>query len=325
MLRHSVHVMAAIVVALVSYVLPTSMWRTSAPFILLGVLVLLVMVLVPGVGRSVNGAYRWIRLGVNIQVSEVAKLGFIFYLSSYVYRKQDLVQTSFGGALAPLGVMVVLSGLILLEPDFGGVFMILLIGGSMLYFSGLPWRVIILLLLSVILVMSGLIFTAPYRLGRLKTFFDPWANPFGDGYQLTQSLMAVGRGGVTGVGLGYGLQKQLYLPEAHTDFMFAVLAEELGLVGAGLLVMLFVMLMMRLTYWIHIAVRRNLSFEAMVLYGVMIWWSASVIISMCVNLGLVPTKGIALPFISYGGSNLLVNACASGVILKITKNLSKER
>lgn len=322
--KHIIYLVLASIVSFVSYALPTRFWQVAAPFILLGVFGLLLLVLLPGIGRHVNGASRWFRvLGVNIQASEVAKLGLILYMASYIHRKQDLMQTTFIGFIKPILVMLVISGLILMEPDFGSVFLILLIGGSMLFLAGLPWRVIGLLVITAASIMISLIFISPYRLLRLTTFFDPWADPFGDGYQLTQSLIAVGRGGVTGVGIGYGLQKQLYLPEGHTDFVFAVISEEIGLVGAGLIVLCFALLSIRFCYWIHIAIKRNLCFEAMCLYGIMVWWTASVIFSMAVNLGLVPTKGISFPFFSYGGSNLLVNACAIGIVLKITKNLSK--
>lgn len=323
--RHVVYLSLAGVVAWGSYQLPTRFWQTAAPFILLGMIFALSMVLLPGVGRQIHGATRWIRIGgINIQVSEVAKLGFILYLASYIHRKQDQMQDHFVTFIKPLIVMLVICGLIILEPDFGSVFLISLIGGSMLFLAGLPWRVIGFLVIIMGSILLSLIFISPYRLLRLTTFFDPWANPFGNGYQLTQSLIAVGRGGVTGVGLGYGLQKQLYLPEAHTDFVFAVLAEEVGLVGSVFIVLCFAMVAIRLSYWIHVAIKRNLSFEVMSLYGIMVWWSGSVMFSMAVNLGLVPTKGIAFPFFSYGGSHLLVNACAIGIVLKMTKNLSKE-
>lgn len=311
-------------VILISYVLPTDFWKNMAPIILLGVMFLLVLVLIPSIGKHVNGANRWIRvLGINVQVSEVAKHGFILYLASYIDRKQNLIQTTFMGFLKPLLIMGVLSVLILMEPDFGSVFIIGLIGGSMLFLAGLSWRVIILLAIALLSCMLTLIFISPYRLLRLTTFFDPWANPFGDGYQLTQSLIAVGRGGITGVGLGYGLQKQLYLPEAHNDFVFAVISEETGLIGAAVISMGFILLAMRLSYWVHLAIKKNKGFEAMYLYGVMIWWVSSVIFSMLVNLGLAPTKGIAFPFFSYGGTNLLVNACAVGIVLRMSKSLSQ--
>lgn len=322
--RHMIYLGLSAIIANTSYSLPTRFWQQAAPFILIGIFALLVMVLVPGIGRHINGASRWLRvLGVNIQASEVAKLGFILYLASYIHRKQDLMQSTFFGFMKPLLVMLAICGLILMEPDFGSMFLICLIGGSMLFLAGLPWRIISFLVIIIGSALLSLIFISPYRLLRLTTFFDPWANPFGDGYQLTQSLIAVGRGGVTGVGIGYGLQKQLYLPEAHTDFIFAVLAEEVGLIGSAIIVIAFALIAIRFCYWIHVAIKRNLSFEALTLYGIMIWWTGSVIFSMAVNLGLVPTKGIAFPFFSYGGSNLLVNACAIGIVLKITKNLSK--
>jgi cell division protein FtsW len=314
----------ASIVGVISYMMPTRLWQSIAPFILLGVIALLSLVLVSGIGRHINGSSRWLNIvGINIQASEVAKLGFIIYLSSYVHRKQDLLHSTFMGFITPLLVMMVICGLLIMEPDFGSVFIVCLIGGSMLFLAGLPWGVITFLTITITSIMAALVLVSPYRLLRFTTFFDPWAQAFSDGYQLTQSLIAVGRGGITGVGLGYGLQKQLYLPEAHTDFIYAVMAEEFGLLGACVIILVFVLLAIRFSYWIHIAIKRNLCFEAMCLYGIMIWWTSSAMFSMAVNLGLVPTKGIAFPFFSYGGSNLLVNACATGIVLRITKNLSK--
>jgi cell division protein FtsW len=323
--RHCSHVVLALIAGAITYLLPTRFIQSLSPLILLGCIGLLVLVLVPGVGKSVNGAYRWIQVfGINFQVSEAAKLALVLYLASYVQRKQVLLQESIKGAVVPLVVMGVLSILILLEPDFGGAFIILMIGVSMLFFAGLPWRVIALMVIVLGLGMLALAYFTPYRLARLTAFFDPWENPFGDSYQLTQSLMAIGRGGIWGIGYGYGLQKQLYLPEAHTDFIYAVLAEEIGLVGMISIMLCCIALLSRCMYWCYKAIRLDKCYEAMCLYGVVVWWGASMVLSIGVNLGIVPTKGIALPFFSYGGSNLLVNACAVGIILRITKELAQE-
>ncbi|MCP8352543.1 putative lipid II flippase FtsW [Candidatus Synchoanobacter obligatus] len=322
--RHVFHMILAVITGAITYAIPVSVIRSVSPFVLLIVVLLLILVLLPGIGRSVNGATRWIHfLGINIQVSEIAKLGLIVYLSSYIQRKQYYIQESVRGVLTPLLVMGVLGSLVLLEPDFGGFFVILTIGIGMLFFAGLPWRVILTLMGVVGVLMLALVYMTPYRLARLTAFFDPWKNPFGDSYQLTQSLMAIGRGGVFGVGLGQGLQKQLYLPEAHTDFIYAILAEETGLLGSAFIIMCFMLLVGRLGYWVYKASKKGLCYEAMCLYGMMIWWSVSAMFSMSVNLGLVPTKGIALPFFSYGGSNLLVNAIAIGVLLRITREVGK--
>lgn len=325
MARHGAHVVLAFIAAAITFVLPTRFIQSLSPLILLCVMGMLILVLVPGVGKSANGAYRWIHiLGVNFQVSEAAKLALVLYLASYVQRKQVLLQESIKGAVVPLVVMGVLSALILFEPDFGGALIIMVIGTSMLFFAGLPWRVMALMVVSLGLGMLALAYFTPYRLARLTAFFDPWANPFGDSYQLTQSLMAIGRGGVWGVGYGFGLQKQLYLPEAHTDFIYAVLAEEIGLVGMALVIICCMLLLYRCVYWCYKAIRFDKCYEAMCLYGIVVWWGASMVLSMAVNLGIVPTKGVALPFFSYGGSNLLVNACAVGIILRITKELANK-
>jgi len=323
--RQAIHMGLAIIVALVTYTVPTRFFESVSPLILLGVIIALILVLIPGIGKSVNGAYRWISAGgINIQVSEAAKLGMILYLAGYIHRKQILIQDSVQGVLVPILVMSIVSGLLLLEPDFGGAFIIFTIGGAMLFYAGLPWRMIFIMLLVVGVGMFALAYFTPYRLARLTAFFSPWDNPFGDSYQLTQSLMAVGRGGIWGVGAGYGLQKQLYLPEAHTDFIYAVMAEEIGFVGMMSLVLWFVLLFSRGLYWVYVASRRDYCYEALCIFGILIWWSIGAIFSMGVNLGLFPTKGIALPFLSYGGSNLLVNACAVGILLRITKELSTE-
>lgn len=322
-IRQALHLALAFVVALVAYTIPPRFIESVSPLILLGVIGLLVLVLVPGIGKSVNGAYRWISLGgINIQVSEAAKLGIVLYLAGYIHRKQILIQDSIQGALVPLCVMGLVALLVLLEPDFGGAVIILTIGIAMLFYAGLPWRMILLLVVMLLVTMAALAYFSPYRLARLTAFFNPWENPFGDSYQLTQSLMAVGRGGIWGVGLGYGLQKQLYLPEGHTDFIYAVMSEEIGLVGSSLIMLCFLIILFRGFYWVYIASRKDNCYEAMCIFGIMVWWGVSCAFSMSVNLGLVPTKGIALPFISYGGSNLLVNACAAGIVLRITKGLS---
>ena len=323
--RQGVFFIMSLGVTLVAYLIPTHIWRNVAPLLLFAMMILLAIVLIPGVGKSVNGSQRWLHLGVNFQVSEMAKLSWILYLASYVYRKQYLLVSSIVGTLVPVVVLAVLSVLILMEPDFGSVFLVVMIGFSMLFFAGMPWRYVFVLSFILAIALTVLAFAAPYRLARLTSFFDPWSNPFGDGYQLTQSLMAIGRGGLTGVGLGFGLQKQLYLPEAHTDFIFAVVSEELGYVGAMLIAVCFLLLVLRCMFWTYKAVRKNMCFEALTIYGMMVWWSLSALFSMCVNLGLVPTKGIALPFISYGGSNLLVNACAFGILLRMTKEIRQEQ
>jgi cell division protein FtsW len=324
-IRHAIHLVLAIIAGTIAYVVPTEKVRAFSPIILLGVIILLILVLIPGIGRSVNGAYRWIHLiGINIQVSEAAKLGLILYLASYIDRKQDFLEKSVKGLIVPLSVILLLCSLVLLEPDFGGMFILITIGFAMLFFAGIPLRFMVALAVLAFVCMLYLAYFTPYRLARLTAFYDPWANPFGDSYQLTQSLMAIGRGGIAGIGLGYGLQKQLYLPEAHTDFIYAVLSEEFGFIGMCIISSCFLILALRCAYWVWHAAQQRLTYEAMTIYGMMVWWSVSVVFSIGVNLGLVPTKGIALPFLSYGGSNLLVNACAAGVLLRITKELSKK-
>lgn len=323
--RHLMHLILALGVGFVIYLVPVINWQRVAPLALIGVLVMLGLVLVPGLGRSVNGASRWLSiLGFNIQVSELAKVGVILYLSSYISRRQYEIQNEISGFLIPLVLCGLVGGLVLLEPDFGGLFMILMITACMLFFSGVPWRYILLLTLVSTLVLAILAFAAPYRVARLTSFFDPWSNPYGSSYQLTQSLMAIGRGGFWGVGLGQGLQKQLYLPEAHTDFIYAVIAEETGLFGCYILIACYIILFARMFYWVIRACYQDRIFYASYIFGLMVWWVCASSFSMAVNLGLVPTKGIALPLIGYGGSNLLVNVCAFAIFLRMTRDLQRD-
>lgn len=321
--RQIIHAILAAFLALVAYSIPMKWWQNLSPFILFVALILLALVLVPGIGRAVNGSYRWINiLGINIQVSELAKLSLIIYLSGYIARKQTLIQSSLMGVVTPLLVIILMGTLVILEPDFGGLFLVSVIGFSMLFFAGLPWQYVVTIVGSCLVAFLSIAVAAPYRLARITSFFNPWENPYGDSYQLTQSLMAIGKGGLWGVGIGHGLQKQLYLPEAHTDFIYAVQAEEIGILGCLMFIILFVVLLSRCFLWICRAAKQGHYFESMFLYGLMVYWGCSMLFSVGVNIGLVPTKGIALPFISYGGSNLLVNACAVGIFLRITKDLS---
>lgn len=324
--KHLSHIAIAMTVGFGVYLLPVDFWYRFSPLVFVGVLLLLVAVLVPGIGKTVNGAARWLPvMGVNVQVSEFAKWALILYLSGYIHRRQYDIQHSIKGVIIPLALIAFTGFLVILEPDFGALFVMLAIGSSMLFFAGIAWRYVFAVLAFAVTALAGLAVSAPYRLARLTAFFDPWANPYGEGYQLTQSLMAVARGGTWGVGLGQGLQKQMYLPEAHTDFIYAVIAEELGMFGCAIIWMCFLLLFARMFYWIIRACKQDQLFIACYIFGLMIWWGVAAGLSMAVNLGMVPTKGIALPMISYGGSNLLVNFCALAIFLRMTSQLQKEQ
>jgi cell division protein FtsW len=324
-IRQLSHIAISFAVALVCYLLPTRFWYKVSPLGFVSACILLALVLVPGIGKSVNGASRWLSIaGINLQVSELAKWLYVLYMAGYIHRRQYDIQHHFKAIMIPLILMGLIGSLILMEPDFGSLCLIVMIGSSMLFFAGMRWRYIFSLLILFSTGLAVIAVSAPYRLARLTTFFDPWANAFSEGYQLTQSLMAIARGGLWGVGLGQSLQKQLYLPEAHTDFIYAIMAEEMGVIGCFFILSCYILLFARMFYWIIKACRSDALFEASYMFGIMVWWSMASILSIAVNLGVVPTKGIALPLISYGGSNLLINFCAIAIFLKMAKQIERE-
>lgn len=299
--------------------IPLETWRRFSPLLLLLSLLLLVAVLVPGIGRVVNGSRRWISLGIiSIQVSEVVKMCFILYLASYIERFQEEIQTRFKGFIKPLVILGIIGILLLMEPDFGSLAVLSITVLMMLFLSGVRLLPFAGLFSIMLVLMSALAIFTPYRLKRLTTFLNPWLNPFGSGYQLTQSLIAFGRGGLFGVGLGNSIQKLFYLPEAHTDFIFAVVGEELGLAGELFLILLFFILVYRIFLIGRRAQALQQIYSAFVCYGVGLWIGLQVIINIGVNTGLLPTKGLTLPFISYGGSSLLVNCVLVGLIARIS-------
>ncbi|MCX7120760.1 MAG: putative lipid II flippase FtsW [Gammaproteobacteria bacterium] len=295
-----------------------SSWEEkSFPLLLLCFFVLLA-VLVPGVGSVVNGSRRWIHLGfVSLQVSEAVKLMAILYLAGFLQRHLKEVQTQFSGFIKPLVFFGIMGFLLLLEPDFGATSVIAMTVLSLLFIAGARLLPFIFMFSSIVIGMSTLAITTPYRMQRLTTFLNPWDHAYGSGYQLTQSLIAFGRGGLFGVGLGNSVQKLFYLPEAHTDFIFAVIGEELGLVGELFLIGLFVILIARIIYLAQTALRQEQWFAGFVAWGIGLWIAFQVIINIGVNIGLLPTKGLTLPLISYGGSSLWVSCAAMGIILRV--------
>lgn len=293
-------------------------WENSSFALLLFMVVLLVLVLMPGLGRTVNGSTRWLALGpFALQVSELVKLLLIIYLAGYVVRQNKQIRESFIGFIKPMIVLVVLFTLLLLEPDFGAAIVLLATALGMLYMAGVKiWKFGILLTASAI-SMTFVAISSPYRVERFTAFLNPWSDPFGTGFQLTQSLIAIGSGSWTGLGLGASVQKLFYLPEAHTDFVFAVIAEELGLVGVSIVLALFVILIYRCFVIGKIVERQGMKFGAQICYGVGIWLGLQSIINIGVNMGVLPTKGLTLPFISAGGSSLLVVCMAIGLITRV--------
>jgi cell division protein FtsW len=300
-------------------------WQRSSTLLLVFAYFLLLAVLVPGVGREVNGATRWIPLGlVNLQVSEVTKLLIFLYLSAYLVRRAEAVRSAFSAFLVPMTVMLFAAFLLLLEPDFGAAVVMVVTGMGMLFLAGMPvWRFGVLGGL-VGAAAALLIVTSPYRWARLTGFLNPWADPFNSGFQLTQSLIAIGRGQWFGVGLGSSVQKLLYLPEAHTDFLFAVLAEEFGLIGVLLLIALYGYVVWRACVIGTRSLKLGLGFGGYLAYGIGLWFGMQAFVNMGVNMGILPTKGLTLPLMSYGGSSLISSLVALALLMRADHELRIE-
>ncbi len=314
--------LAAVLVGLVAAGLvlrtPTDFWQRSGPVLLIGAIILLAAVLVPGVGREVNGSTRWLGLGpINIQVSEPARLMVLMYIAGYAVRHRDDLRASLKDFMRPMLVIAVVCGLLLAEPDFGATFIMLLLSMAVLFVAGAPIRYFVGLCLLVVSALAALAVSAPYRLARITGFTDPWQDPFGSGFQLTQSLIAIGSGELFGVGLGNSVQKLFYLPEAHTDFVFAVIAEEFGLAGTVVLIAVFAALVWRAFVIAADAAERNRYYQAYLAFGIAVWQGAQVFINLGVNMGILPTKGLTLPLISYGRSSLIVTLAALALLLRI--------
>ena len=302
--------------------IPMQVWRTAGPLMLLAGLALLFLVLVPGVGYEVNGARRWIRFGVlNLQVSELARLCFIIYLSGYLVRHNKDLRERFSGFLKPMLVLSVACAALLAEPDFGAAIVLLSTAMAMLFVAGARVRDFLVFFAVGSIAMAFLAVTSPYRMQRLTGFLDPWSDPYNSGFQLTQSLIAIGRGEWFGVGLGNSVQKLFYLPEAHTDFVFAVYAEEFGLAGSFILIALFAALLWRIFRLGVRAIEWDRSFEAYLAIGIGTWLGLQAFINLGVNMGILPTKGLTLPLISYGRSSLIVTMMALGMLLRIHHEL----
>ena len=293
-------------------------------WLLLGCVALLLAVFIPGLGNEVNGARRWINLGVSsFQAVEAVKLLYIIWLASYLKRYSDEVTATWSAMLKPLGVAGLLVVLLVLQPDFGSLSLILAITGGMLVLGGVNMPRMFGPVLVGLPLLAVVAIAEPYRVRRLTSFMDPWADPFDSGYQLTNALMAVGRGEWFGVGLGSSIQKLQYLPEAHTDFIMAVIAEELGFVGVCLVVALFAALVGR-AFWVGLKcaeMRRH--FSAYCAFGIALWFGLQSFVSIGVNLGLLPTKGLTLPLISYGGSSTLMSCVAVGLLLRVSYELDR--
>ncbi|MCY1285697.1 putative peptidoglycan glycosyltransferase FtsW [compost metagenome] len=318
MIRHLIYLAIGIVAGLITLQIPMAFWQRHGARLMLAAFVLLILVLLPGIGREVNGAKRWIGFGLfNLQPSELAKLFTVMFIAGYLVRRQDEVREKLTGFIKPMLVLGPIAVLLLAEPDFGAT--VVLVGSciAMLFLGGIN-LVRFVPLAAAVLAAGVLVMTSQsYRMQRLTNFIDPWADQYGAGYQLSQALIAFGRGEWFGVGLGNSIQKQFYLPEAHTDFVFAVLAEELGMIGALATVGLFVFVSVRALYIGLWAEKARQYFSAYVAYGLAFLWIGQVLINIGVNVGLLPTKGLTLPFLSYGGSSLVICCVSLALLLRI--------
>jgi len=290
--------------------------RLSRPALILGILSL-VLVLIPGIGVEVNGAKRWINLGISrFQVVEAVKLALIVSLATYVVKHKKSIQHSMLGVLKPLMMVVVIAVLLLIQPDFGSAALLMIITLIMVYIAGARYRDLSVISLLAGSAMAVIAWAEPYRVKRLVNFVDPWQDPYNAGFQLVQALIAIGRGEITGVGIGSSVQKLFYLPEAHTDFIFAVYAEEMGFLGVLLLIALFMVLLYRIFKVARNAFDNGNDFAGFMCTGIGVWLALQTFLSMGVNLGLLPTKGLTLPFISSGGSAIMMNIVAIGLVFR---------
>ena len=308
----------SIIAALSVLRIPSELWYRLAPWLLLVALVLLVLVLIPGIGHEVNGSSRWIRIGpVSVQVSELAKLGVLIYAASYLQRYNESLQTSFAVMLRLMLVLGMAAFLLLLEPDFGASVVLGATVLGMVFLAGIKIGRFVVLQGAILAALLALIYSSAYRWKRLNSFLDPWQDPFGDGFQLTQALIAIGRGEFFGVGLGASIQKHHYLPEAHTDFIFAIIAEELGLVGVLLVLGLYALLVWRAFAIARQAEDQGYRFGAYLAYGIGLLFAVQSLINIGVNMGVLPTKGLTLPLLSFGGSSLLASFIALALLMRI--------
>ena len=297
---------------------PSELWDKYSLVLLLFGLALLLLVLIPGIGAMVNGARRWLRIGpLNFQVSELAKVLVLIWVCSYCVRKRVELEQTFAGLAKPVALLVLAGLLLMLEPDFGATTVLFATGFAVLFVAGAKLRNVSVLLCVAACGFGVLAFTSAYRLKRLTGFLHPWEDPFNSGFQLTQSLIAIGRGAWFGVGLGSSVQKLFYLPEAHTDFVFAVLAEELGLVGVIGVIALFLAMVLRSFQISRMAANAGLPFQAYMALAFGVWLGLQAIVNISVNMGVLPTKGLTLPLLSYGRSSLLVSLAWVGVLLRI--------
>jgi cell division protein FtsW len=318
LVHQAIFMVVSLIAAFVAFNVPVAWWQKMAPYLFLLGLALLVLVLIPGIGLKAGGSRRWLRLFViNPQPSEFMKLFAAMYVADYTVRKAAVMDSFRKGFLPMLVVMLMVGGLLLREPDFGAFAVIAAISISILWLGGINGRIFAGLLVLLVVGFVFLIWSSPYRLERVIGFMDPWADPYGKGYQLSHALIAFGRGEWFGVGLGASVEKLLYLPEAHTDFLLAVIAEELGFAGVLAVVALFSWIVIRSFSIAKEAIANERYFAALLAQGLGVWMGVQGIINMGVNMGLLPTKGLTLPLLSFGGSGILANCIAMAIVLRI--------
>ncbi len=316
--RQIIYLALALIVGSIVVHLPTSLLHRWGIFVMFFSLFLLVLVLIPGIGKSVNGSQRWINLIVfNLQASEVAKVCMVVYMSGYLVRRSDQVREKWSGFLLPLFLSIIFLFLLLMEPDFGASVVLLGTVMAMLFIGGAKIYQFLLLLLGAFVALGLVAISESYRMKRLMNFIDPWADPFNEGYQLSQALIAYGRGEWFGLGLGNSVQKLSYLPEAHTDFVFSIWVEETGMIGGLLLILLFVVMISRAFKIGTTALSSSRPFSGYLCYGFAILIVAQVVINIGVNTGILPTKGLTLPLISFGGSSLIITVASLFVIARV--------
>ena len=318
LLRHGIYILVGAVLAVAAFQISLQEWQKWAPRLFLLGVALLVLVLIPGIGREVNGSQRWLPLlVVNLQPSELMKWFAVLYAADYTVRKGGVKHTLVKGFLPMFGVMTLVGFLLLLEPDMGALVVICVTAFIILFLGGFNGKVFSALVIALPLAFAGLIFSSSYRTQRVLGFLDPWSDPYGNGYQLSHALIAFGRGEWFGVGLGGSIEKLFYLPEAHTDFLLAVIAEELGFAGVCAVLMLFAGLLIRAFAIGRRAAMLDRQFPALVAQGIAVWLGVQMFINSGVNMGILPTKGLTLPFMSFGGSGIAVNCLAVAILLRI--------
>ena len=324
--RHAAYLMLAITLGALAYMAPAASVQRLSPWLLFLAVALLILVMIPGIGREVNGAQRWLPLGViTLQPSEFAKLAVLLYAAGYLVRQEDAVRHHWSGLAKLIAILSVVAALLLLEPDFGATVIIVGVVVGMTFLAGAKLVYVLAMLAAAAMALAFLVLSAPYRMKRLTAYQDPWADPFGSGFQLVQSLIAFGQGEWWGVGLGNSVQKLFYLPEAHTDFVFSIWSEETGLIGATALIALFAMLIARVLNIGWRAAAQQRLFEAYVCFGAALMFAGQAFVNMGASSGLLPTKGLTLPFVSYGGNSLIVNCMLLGMVLRAAGSPESER